>query len=107
VGGVKVDSSIAGNMQAMIDDAKSKGIELKPTSGFRSNAEQQALYDKYGPGRAARPGTSNHEKGLAVDFDLNQPGAANYLQKNANRYGFKVNNQVGGWERWHVSPTGR
>jgi hypothetical protein len=27
---------------------------------------------------------------------------AGNLLKNAGNFGFKVNNQVGGWERWHV-----
>lgn len=35
--------------------------------GKRSYAEQKALWDKYGSPRAARPGTSRHETGLAAD----------------------------------------
>lgn len=35
--------------------------------GRRSYAEQLALWNKYGPPRAARPGTSRHETGLAAD----------------------------------------
>lgn len=40
-------------------------------SGYRSFAEQTALWNRYGPPRAAKPGTSNHERGAAVDFSLN------------------------------------
>lgn len=38
------------------------------TDGYRSLARQQALYQKYGPGRAAKPGTSNHGWGIAIDM---------------------------------------
>jgi LAS superfamily LD-carboxypeptidase LdcB len=38
------------------------------TDGYRSLARQQKLYAEYGPGRAARPGTSNHGWGIAVDM---------------------------------------
>jgi TP901 family phage tail tape measure protein len=40
-------------------------------SGFRTRAQQERLYARYQAGRgnkAARPGTSMHEQGLAVDF---------------------------------------
>ena len=41
-------------------------------SGRRSLAEQQKLWDAYlaGGNLAARPGTSNHEKGLAADLRI-------------------------------------
>lgn len=35
--------------------------------GKRTYEEQLALWNKYGPPRAARPGTSRHETGLAAD----------------------------------------
>jgi LAS superfamily LD-carboxypeptidase LdcB len=38
------------------------------TDGYRSYARQEALYEKYGSGRAAKPGTSNHGWGIAVDM---------------------------------------
>jgi LAS superfamily LD-carboxypeptidase LdcB len=38
------------------------------TDGYRSLARQQALYAKYGAGRAATPGKSNHGWGIAVDM---------------------------------------
>ena len=38
------------------------------TDGYRSLARQQALYAKYGAGRAAKPGTSNHGWGIAIDM---------------------------------------
>src|SRR5690606_36965513 len=41
-------------------------------SGFRTRAQQERLYARYQAGRgnkAARPGTSMHGQGLAVDFE--------------------------------------
>ncbi len=105
ISGEKVDSSIAPNLKAMIEDAKKDGVNLDIISGYRSHQEQQQLYNKYGPGRAARPGTSNHEKGVAVDF-ANTRGAYTWLANNVQEYGLKTNKMHGGWEPWHVSPTG-
>jgi hypothetical protein len=104
-GGKKVDASIAGNVRAMIEAAKRDGVDLKITSAGRSRQEQEVLYQKYlnGTGNlAAKPGTSNHESGLAIDF-TNTPGAHAWLAKNAGRFGLK--NLPG--EPWHYSTTGR
>jgi hypothetical protein len=104
-GGKKVDASIAGNVKAMIEAAKRDGVDLKITSAHRSREQQEVLYQKYlkGTGNlAAKPGTSNHEGGLAIDF-TNTPGAHAWLAKNAGRFGLK--NLPG--EPWHYSTTGR
>ena len=85
VGGIQVDSSIAGRLQAMLGAAAASGLVLGG-GGYRSAAGQIAVrrarcgptdYDIYQkpasqchPG-AARPGTSMHEKGLAIDFTCN------------------------------------
>jgi peptidoglycan hydrolase-like protein with peptidoglycan-binding domain len=65
--------------QAAIDYNKRTGKQLKITSAFRNPADQQRLWDqsvKAGtPGiqpngiPVGRPGSSKHEKGLAVDID--------------------------------------
>lgn len=47
--------------------AKDIGVDLHVNYGKRTYAEQKALYDRLGPGVAARPGTSRHETGLAAD----------------------------------------
>jgi hypothetical protein len=50
---------------------KTYNEKVSITSGFRSQAKQQILYDLYKAGKgnlAAKPGTSKHEKGLAVDI---------------------------------------
>jgi len=44
--------------------------QLQINSAFRTLAEQTEIYNKYGSGRAAIPGTSPHESGMAVDICL-------------------------------------
>ncbi|WBO23929.1 M15 family metallopeptidase [Sphingomonas abietis] len=47
-----------------------QGIGGRVTSSYRSTAEQQVLYDRYKAGKgplAAKPGTSEHERGQALD----------------------------------------
>lgn len=51
--------------------ARSQGFEARVTSGYRSTKKQAWLYDRYLRGLqeypVAPPGTSDHEKGLALD----------------------------------------
>lgn len=104
VPGGKVDASIAGNVKEMMAAAKKDGVELKINSSYRSRAEQEKLYAAYKNGTgnlAAKPGSSNHESGLAIDF-AGTPGAFEWLKKNAGRFGLK--NLPG--EPWHYSTTG-
>jgi len=80
--------------------AESNG-KLTLTSGFRSNAEQQRLWDasdKSGTWVAA-PGKSNHEKGAAADIG----GDLDYLRRVAPRYGLHTPME---WEPWHVELAG-
>ena len=102
-GGKPIGAQIAQNFDGMVSAASRDGVQLRVTSGKRSYQEQVALYNKYGPGRAARPGRSNHESGNAIDF-TNTPGAFRWLKQNAARFGFynKIPN-----EPWHYSTSGR
>ena len=94
-GYLRTDAAAAFNRMAA--DAAAAGIRLPLNSSFRSNAEQQALYNKYGSPRAAKPGYSNHEGGLSVDINVNAK-ISNWLKANAAKYGFK--NDVAN-EPWH------
>ncbi len=49
--------------------AKKNGMHFTITSGKRDRAQQEALYAKYGSRRAAKPGSSPHESGLAIDIN--------------------------------------
>lgn len=58
--------------------ARSLGFEVRITSGYRSRATQARLYRDYLNGvnlyPAAPPGTSDHERGLAIDvLSTNEP----------------------------------
>lgn len=86
-------SDAAAAYNRMYADAKAAGITLKVNSGFRTMAEQQALYRAYQNGTgnlAAKPGYSNHQGGIAVDINVGGTGTSTYrwLAANASKYGF-------------------
>lgn len=74
----------------LINHCHERGINVQVAQALRTNAEQQALYDigRSKPGKVvtnAKPGTSLHNYGVAVDlFFLNEKGEAHW-----NVNGFK------------------
>lgn len=103
--GEQVDSRIAGALNDMLSDAEAQGYEVHLNAGFRTSVEQQALFDDkvaafcaggYDDVTASelagqwvsRPGTSEHELGLAVDIGTETPALYDWLQDNSWRYGF-------------------
>jgi LAS superfamily LD-carboxypeptidase LdcB len=122
VGGIQVDQSIAANLAALLSAAAAAGIHFGG-GGYRDPAaqiavrrahcgsSQYAIYDMPASSchpPTARPGTSMHERGLAVDFTVGgstiSRGSAgfNWLQANAARYGFYNLPS----EPWHWSVNG-
>ncbi len=116
VGGITVDASIASNVQSMLEAAAGDGTSLSG-SGWRSNDRQIQLRTINGcpdvwtssPSSCrvptAIPGTSMHERGLAIDFDnCSYRGSACYiwLANNASRFGFYNLPS----EPWHWSVNG-
>ena len=116
VGGITVDASIASNVQSMLEAAAGDGTTLSG-SGWRSNARQIQLRTINGcpdvwtssPSSCrvptAIPGTSMHERGLAIDFDnCSYRASACYLwlANNASRFGFYNLPS----EPWHWSVNG-
>lgn len=67
------------------------GKVITITSGYRTYAEQQALYNAWKAGRgniAAKPGTSMHESGLAVDATIDgTPIARAVSARTLSRFG--------------------
>jgi hypothetical protein len=122
--GIAIHNSVASNLQAMIEAAEADGIVLRG-SGWRDPSAQIRLRRAHcgtsdyaiweAPASScrpptARPGSSYHERGLAVDFtengkSINRPNSPAYLwlRRNAAEYGFYNLPS----ERWHWSTTGR
>jgi uncharacterized protein YcbK (DUF882 family) len=65
-----VNPDLARGVRNMAATLSARGIEIKVTSGKRSTERQAALYANRAnnPYPVARPGTSKHELGLAVDL---------------------------------------
>lgn len=64
----KLDGNMQIKVAQLYEYGKSQGIDFTITSGLRTREEQQKLYNQYGPSRAAKPGTSRHESGMAIDI---------------------------------------
>lgn len=85
------------------------GYNIKINEGGRTRARQQELYSLYRAGRgnlAARPGTSLHESGRALDLGgaFQNAGSAEHrwLQANAGRWGYKwTGKNFKQFEPWH------
>lgn len=81
--------------------ARRDGVLLQVNSGFRTPEKQRELYDQYRRGRgplAAKPGTSNHQSGHALDLDTRSPRVRRWLKRHAFRFGFR---RTIACERWH------
>ena len=118
VQGINVNVSIASNLNKLINDARAAGITFGG-GGYRSYDEQKSLRIAHGcaddslPSSScspptAPPGSSNHEKGLAIDFTVGgstirsgSPGF-NWLVANAANYGLQNLPS----ESWHWSFDG-
>lgn len=100
----------------MASAAKKAGVAIKISSGFRTIARQNYFWNCYqtkacnNGNLAARPGSSNHGKGIALDLNTDcgkQAGAKpscggsavyQWLYNNAHKYGFIRTVQT---EPWH------
>lgn len=109
--GVKINSIISVPLNKMIEDARTqKGLNLWLSSTYRDIATQERLYQEevktklsqgYPQEKAeilaaqevARPGYSEHNTGLAVDFNgvmnnFKETGEYKWLLENSYKYGF-------------------
>lgn len=77
------------------------GKDITVNEAFRSFEDQKALYEA-NPAKAAKPGNSTHEFGLAIDIPSSQ---ADELENMGlmRKYGFT--RPIGG-EKWHLEPIG-
>lgn len=107
-----MNENVANLFYSMIGDAVAKGCpKIHIREGVRTLAEQQRLWDRYqaykrgqGPKApaAARPGTSRHGFGFAID--INPEPSVSWLVKNGylEKWGFERNllQSLGEW--WHI-----
>src|SRR6188472_189657 len=88
---------VAAAFDRMAVAARRAGLSLIVNSGFRSDAEQAALFAAHpDPKWVAPPGHSLHR--CATELDLGPETAYGWLAANANRFGFV---QRYSWESWH------
>jgi hypothetical protein len=88
---------VAAAFDAMSAAAAREGVALVVSSGFRSDAEQAALFAAHpDPRWVAPPGKSLHR--CATELDLGPASAYDWLAANAPRFGFV---QRYSWEAWH------
>jgi hypothetical protein len=92
---------VAEGYDRMVAAAQADGIGLLVVSGFRSDAEQAALFAAHpDPTWVAPPGHSLHR--CATELDLGPESAYAWLAANATRFGFV---QRYSWEAWHYGWT--
>ena len=140
VNGHAIDSRAYPAMQKMMDDARAAGLQPTICSSFRTLEKQEELYngkvqrllaEGYGREEAevqaamwvARPGTSEHQAGLAVDivdksYQLLDQGQENtavqkWLMNHCAQYGFILRYPTGtaaltgvNYEPWHYRYVG-
>ncbi|HEU4944367.1 MAG TPA: D-alanyl-D-alanine carboxypeptidase family protein, partial [Solirubrobacterales bacterium] len=93
--GIRPDVATAFDRMAAV--ARRDGLALVVNSGFRSDAEQAALFAAHpDPTWVAPPGKSLHR--CATELDLGPESAYGWLAANATRFGFV---QRYSWEAWH------
>lgn len=88
---------VAAAFDRMAAAASQAGLTLIVNSGFRSDAEQAALFAAHpDPTWVAPPGKSLHR--CATELDLGPETAYGWLAEHASRFGFV---QRYSWEAWH------
>lgn len=133
--GTCVDKRIYPSLQKMFDDARKQGVNPIVREGFRTGDDQEEImqnridkyisegYSKMQAKRKAReevakPGTSEHELGLAVDINAGDGSSAeevySWLAKNAYKYGYILRypaekESITGieYEPWHYRYVGK
>ena len=136
-GGEQVDRRIIDPLQAMFDACRADGLLPIVYSGYRSQETQQSIYNRNLAGNIADgysseeaealtrqwvavPGTSEHQLGLAVDIDSEDPDQCSdesvwaWLLEHCAEYGFilrypadKTDITGIGYEPWHFRYVGK
>ncbi len=129
-GGQQMRSEPATALKQMIANANAAGLIINPLSGYRSYTTQVSVYNNevrqngqaVADTQSARPGTSEHQTGLAIDVGgggcgiedcFGTTAAGKWVAENAYKYGFIIRytedkQQVTGYraEPWHIRYIG-
>ncbi|MFI5912974.1 D-alanyl-D-alanine carboxypeptidase family protein [Dactylosporangium sp. NPDC051541] len=97
----------ATSLDALMRAARAQGVNIGITDSYRPFAEQVDLVKRKGlysqGGLAAKPGTSDHGWGMAVDLDLDAKAQA-WMRANASRFGFAETTPREPWH-WAYRPA--
>ncbi len=95
-------------LDAVFNEAAEQGISVRITSSYRSIAEQKRLFARFGAGRAAQPGSSFHNYGLAVDISASPPDGLEEVGLIAEQHGLRWGGRFTGGMRepWHIDAGG-
>ncbi len=75
VHGIRINVLIAKQLDDMLNEMADEGYTVRGSGGFRDHASQVAGYaGGAGAGTFAKPGYSNHQFGLAIDFSCQGQG---------------------------------
>ncbi len=125
----KIRKEVYDKFIEMFNSAKESNYTLIINSAYRSLKEQQEVYNQilstntqeYTDGKAARPGHSEHQTGLAIDIitpgangdNFDQTETFKWLENNSYKYGFILRYPKGkeyltgyNYESWHFRYVG-
>ena len=125
--GMKIRPEAYSALNEMAQTALNDGIRLLVSSAYRSYSYQENLFNHYvnvdgldeAERESARPGTSQHQLGTAVDFgsisdDFDKTQMGQWIYKNAADYGWSLSFPKGyedvtgyRWECWHFRYIGK
>jgi D-alanyl-D-alanine carboxypeptidase len=126
-GGLMLRTAAAEALEEMAAAARGDGVTLTVGSAYRSYAYQVEVYGRIvremgveaADRESARPGLSQHQTGLAIDFapiadSFADTPAGAWVRDNAERFGWSISfpegyEEVTGyrWESWHYRYLGR
>ena len=125
--GMKIRPEAYSALNEMAQAALNDGIRLLVSSAYRSYSYQENLFNYWvsvdgleeAERESARPGTSQHQLGTAVDFgsisdDFDKTQMGQWIYKNAADYGWSLSLPKGyedvtgyRWECWHFRYIGK
>lgn len=129
-GGQQLRKEAGDALGQLITGARTAGLTLRPLSGYRSYATQVSVYNNevrsngqaVADTQSARPGTSEHQTGLAIDVGgggcgiedcFGNTSEGKWLATNAYQYGFIIRYPEGKmgvtgyrYEPWHIRYVG-